>query len=219
MNYSNLRDRALSVRALKEQSYRALVNSEAIYSKKLLELRDVKESRAIQESALKILREILDTMAESHINSIVDMITYALQTVFHDRNYEVKLVIGESRSVNTAELVLVDKTTENVVESDIPDSIGGGVSAVIGFTLQVFYVMYFKLNRFMVLDESLSAVSSEYLPNLMQFVKMLSEKRGFIFLAIVHDTRFLNYANKTYRMVNGHLHDITGQGVDEDETN
>lgn len=205
MNYSNLRDRALNIKALKEQSYRNLINAQSILDSKSKELVEVKESRLIQESSLKILREIIDTLAESHINSIVDMISFALQTIFHDRNYSVKIVIGESRTTNTAELVLVDKTTGEEILSDIPDSVGGGVSAVIGFVLQIFYIMYFKLNRILVMDESLSAVSSEYLPNLMAFVKQLSEKRGFIFLCVVHDPRFLDYSDATYIMEKGKL--------------
>ena len=144
-------------------------------------------------------------MAESHINSIIDMVSFALQSIFHDKDYSVKLIIGESRTANTADLVLVDKTSGTEILSDIPDSVGGGVSAVIGFVLQVFYIMYFKLNRVLFIDEGLSAVSSEYLPNLMEFIRMLSEKKGFKFLCVIHDVRFLKYADYCYKMDNGNL--------------
>ena len=70
-------------------------------------------------------------------------------------------------------------------------------------------------NRILFLDEALSAVSIEYIPSLMTFIKSLSEQRGFTFLAVCHDLRFFDYADHVYRMEDGVLTEITGSDVNE----
>lgn len=205
--YNKLRDRALALSSTKELTYRNLVNAQHMLDKNMAELKEIKEDRLIQESSIKVLNQIIDTMSKDHIKSIVDLVTYGLQTIFTDKDYSLELEVKELRNKNTCQFYLLEKTEEGV-KKVILDDTGGGIKAVVGFVLQVFYIMYYNLKRILFLDECLSAVSQEYLPSLMEFIYTLSEKRGFIFLAICHDTRFMQYADKMYLMRNGELKDI-----------
>ena len=69
--------------------------------------------------------------------------------------------------------------------------------------LQVFYLGYLNQAPVLFMDESLSQVSSEYVPNLMSFIKELARQKGFIFVLVSHDTRIINYADKKYQVDQG----------------
>ena len=216
-SYNTLRDRALSIKSKKELSTKNLLNAQNLLNSKIEELKQVKENRLIQESSIKVLNNIIELMSKENIKQIVDIDTYALQTIFTDKDYALELEIRELRSKNSCELYLIDSTDkDNIIKAKLSDT-GGGVQTVISFVLQIFYIMYYGLNRILFLDESLSAVSQEYIPSLMSFIKSLSEKRGFVFLCIMHDNRFFPYADKIYLMKDGILTDITHKDLEDVE--
>ena len=217
--YSKIRDKALNIKAKKELSTKNLLNVQHTLDNKLKELKDVKENRLIQEASIKVINNIIELMSKENIKAIVDIATYSLQTIFVDKDYSLELEIRELRNKNTCELYLIDSTDkDNIIKSKIEDT-GGGVQTVVSFVLQVFYILYYNLNRILFLDESLSAVSQEYIPSLMTFIKSLSEQRGFTFLCVMHDNRFFEYADKIYLMKDGVLEDITGMDISEIDRN
>ena len=54
-----------------------------------------------------------------------------------------------------------------------------------------------------MLDEKYSAVSEEYVPAFFEFLAKLCESLQFRIILITHDKRFLQYADKTYRIDKG----------------
>ena len=98
-------------------------------------------------------------MSSEHIERVVNLLTYALQTVFFDKEYSVELLMGDKRNAKTAEFYLVENRDKQVVRTEFEDGIGGGIQVVVGFVLQVFYIEYFGLSPIMFLDESFSQLS------------------------------------------------------------
>lgn len=214
-NYQNLRDRAIKLNSLKDTSYKTYKNAEVKFTESAEKLLKAKENLLVQEASIKILREIIDIMSKEFIDSLVDLLTYALQTIFDDKDYSVKILLKESRNSKQADIILVSKTDEGIIESPIPDNCGGGITAVVGLILQVFFIQYFKLNKILVIDEGLSQISKDYMVNTMMFLKMLAKERGFKFLMIAHDPRIIKYADFMYRMDMGNLIevDVNGGGM------
>ena len=144
-SYNTLRDRALSLKSKKELSTKNLLNSQTLLNSKLEELKQVKNNRLIQESSIKVLNNIIELMSKENIKQIVDIATYALQTIFTDKDYALELEIRELRSKNTCELYLIDSTDkDNIIKAKLEDT-GGGIKVVISFVLQIFYIMYYNL--------------------------------------------------------------------------
>ena len=81
--------------------------------------------------------------------------------------------------------------------------VAGGILVVVGFLIQVFYVANLDLAKILFLDEALSNISTQYLPNFFSFVKELSVQIGLTVVLITHDTRFLEYADRIYKVANG----------------
>jgi hypothetical protein len=204
-NYQDLRDRAIKLNSLKDTSYKTYKNAEVKFTESAEKLLKAKENLLVQEASIKILREIIDIMSKEFIDSLVDLLTYALQTIFEDKDYSVKILLKESRNSKQADIILVSKTDEGIIESPIPDNCGGGVSCIIGLILQIFFIQYFKLNKVLIMDEALSQISKEYISNTMNFLKTLSKERGYRFLLVCHDPRIIKYADYCYKMNMGKL--------------
>lgn len=207
-NYQALRDRAIKLNSLKDTSYKNYKNTEVKYVETAEKLLKIKEQLLVQEASIKVLREIIDIMSKEFIDSIVDLLTFALQTIFHDKDYSVKILLKESRNSKQAEIILVSKQEDgSIIESPIPDNCGG-ISAIVGLVLQIFFIQYFKLNKLLIMDEALSQISKEYIPNTMNFLKTLSKERGFKFLMICHDNRIIKHSDYMYRMEMGKLTEV-----------
>lgn len=169
-------------------------------------LKTEKESVLVQETSIQILKEVIDRISQEHIGRIVDLLTYALQTIFYDMDYSVEVVMGDKRNNKTAEFYLVDKTDpKKIIRSSFVDGTGGGVLAVIGFVLQVYYIGYLNQAPIMFVDEGFSQVSSHYIDTLVGFINELSEQRDFIFVLISHDDRLTQYAKRTYQVERGEI--------------
>ena len=151
-------------------------------------------------------------MSQEHIERIVDLLSYALQTIFFDREYSVEVVMGDKRNSKTAEFYLVDKTDDEVIRSPFEDSIGGGILAIVGFVLQVYYLGYLKQANIMFCDESFSQVSAQYIDPLIQFINELADTKKFIFVLISHDNRLIPYAKRTYEVTAGNVKLLQGGG-------
>lgn len=212
-NYQALRDRAIKLNSLKDTSYKNYKNTEVKYVETAEKLLKVKEQLLVQEASIKVLREIIDIMSKEFIDSIVDLLTFALQTIIYDKDYSVKILLKESRNSKQAEIILVSKQEDgSIIESPIPDNCGGGISAIVGLVLQIFFIQYFKLNKLLIMDEALSQISKEYIPNTMTFLKTLSKERGFKFLLVCHDNRIIKHSDYMYRMEMGKLTEVDMNG-------
>lgn len=189
---------AISLRAQIEQHRRSMDDLQMQYDEISDNLKKEKESSVIQNASIDILKTIIDRMSEEHIERIVDLLTYALQTIFFDRAYTVEIQVGDKRNSKVAELVLVEEKDGTKIRSPFDGGIGGGVLAVVGFILQVYYLGYLNQASIMFCDESFSQVSAQYVPTLMGFIKELAEQEGFIFVLISHDERLNAYADRQY---------------------
>lgn len=212
-DYQALRDRAIKLNSLKDTSYKNYKNAEVKFIETAEKLLQAKEQLLVQEASIKVLREIIDIMSREFIDSIVDLLTFALQTIFVDKDYSVKVLLKESRNSKQADIILVSKQEDgSIIESPIPDNCGGGITAVIGLVLQIFFIQYFKLNKILIIDEGLSQISKEYVGNTMHFLKTLASERGFKFLLVCHDNRIIKHADYIYRMEQGVLTEIDVNG-------
>lgn len=173
------------------------------YSNCKLELESLIKNQRVQSLSINVFKELIDNLTQQHINQVRDLLNHALGTIFYNRNYSVEVLMSDKRNSKTAEFFLVTKEGNKVIKSSFNDSIGGGIMAVVGFVLQVFYISYLGRANIMFCDESFSQVSSEYIDSLITFIKELSKAKGFIIVLITHDLRLQTSANKIYRIDRG----------------
>lgn len=160
---------------------------------------DLTKSNEILKSNVTLLTQSLDVMklcitklSEGHINHLNDLVNSMLKQVFDDKDYKVDFQLNDNKNGKILNIVLNDRISDDeVIVTDIHDN-GGGLQTIVGFILQVYFIIYFNQEHILFLDESLSALSSEYIPNLIAFMGSLVEKYNFIFVSVIHDKRFID---------------------------
>ena len=200
--YNDLHLRALKIKARYDSlnaQYNDLQNK---LEEKRNEIVNLKKSLVIQNTSIDVLKEIIDKLSREHIDKLVDLLTYALQTIFYDKNYSVEVLLGDKRNVKTLDLQLVEKVSNRVIRSSF-DSIGGGILSIVGFVMQVYYIGVYNLSSILFIDEGFSQVSSRYIEPLMLFINELAKSKDFIFVLITHDDRLKSKASRTYVVDNG----------------
>ena len=171
----------------------------------LLKSKDTKESsRTLQWKGIETVKQIIDKMSQEHINSVKEIVTFALQTIFDDKKYSLEIVVKDSRGSKSVDLFLNEELSNgSFIVSEFEDGIGGGIKSVVGLTLQIFYIMYYDLERILFMDEALSNISSHYIPQTMEFLNQMSVQRGFKFVLVTHDQRIIEYGKTVYLVESG----------------
>lgn len=193
-------------------------NLENQYKELEEKLKNVTSDYTIQQLSINALKEIIDKISGDHIRNINDFLNDALSFIFYDRDYKAQFVTSSKRNTKALELVLIEHN-EGEEDLKIPidggEGVGGGILAVIGFILQVYYLNYYKQANIMFCDESFTQVSSQYVPNLMAFIQKLNEEQDFILVLISHDERLIEYADYMFTVNRGEI-DISKNGGEDD---
>jgi len=188
------------------EAYKRFKEAEEEEKQKIDQIASLNEDMQIQDSSLVIMKEIIDKISEEHINRVVEMLRFAMQTIFYDKNYSIDIELGDKRTNKQAEFWLIETRPDGeVIRASFDDGIGGGILAVVGFVLQIFYIGYFKQSKVLFCDEAFSQVSDQYIESLMEFIKQLSTKKGYIFVLISHDPRLNVYADYIYQVLDGNI--------------
>lgn len=213
--YEDLKLKSIKLKAQVQQSYQVAKDNKLQYEEMKKKLEEEQKSLLVQGNAINVLKEIVDKMSQQHIERIVDLVTYALNTIFYDKNYSVEVILGDKRNSKTAEFQLVERTETEVIRSSFNDGIGGGIVAIVGCILQVYYIGMLNLAPIIFIDEGFSQVSSQYIEPLLQFIEELANMKKFIFVLVTHDTRLMYRAVQIYEVENGVVTKVERRGPDE----
>ena len=170
-----------------------------------LKMDNLLHKQFIYEQAVEYLKEIIDKLSRSHIDHLEKLLNSAVETIFYDKNYRIEFDISEYRNSNCLDMYLIDTLDSGEqIRTNIKDN-GFGIKTVVGFILQVYFILYNKLSPVLFVDEGFSAISSNYLPYLKSLFNNLRDKYGFIFVLVSHDSRLIEIADKTYEVRDGEV--------------
>lgn len=136
-------------------------------------------------------RDILQAIAskvqsEAH-GQIAGVVSKCLKTVFPDSGYSFRIHFDRKRGKTAARMVLVKRGHE--IDPLTADS--GGVVQVAAFALRVASLILAtpKKRRLLVLDESFSMVSEEYVPNLARLLEVLCCDLNLQIILVTHQKK------------------------------
>lgn len=158
------------------------------------------DNKSLLERSKPFIDDIIEKFSESSLKKLEDLLSLGLQRIFQDRDYKVEIKVSEKRASKCADLYLIDNGHPFLMRDSC---VAGGILVVVGFLIQAFYVANLDIAKILFLDEALSNISTQYLDNFFAFVKELSLKIGLTVILITHDTRFLEYADRIYKVSDG----------------
>ena len=204
-NYSSLYNKAIQIKSKYDTIKNHLEERKLAKEDIKRKMDEAIHKQAIYEDAISYMKEIIDTLSRSHIDHLENLLNSAISTIFFDKDYRVEFEVSEYRNSNCLNIFLVETKEDGTeIKSDIKDN-GFGVKTIIGFILQVYFILYHNQNHILFIDEGFSALSDQYIPYLRSLITSLKEEYGFIFVLIAHDPRFIEIADRTYQVKEGEV--------------
>lgn len=181
---STLRDRIAHDLSDKEKEVQFLVSETEVLSK-----------------VMELFKALMDQLIEKQVRIVEKIATEGLQTVFYDKNLSLEADVDPKYNKISVEFFIRkgQKDSPASHRGRPLDSFGGGPSSFISLILRILAVKKLKLWPVLILDESLGAVSDEYIDLTGQFIRALAEKLGFDIILVTHKPPFLDHAHSAYR--------------------
>ena len=200
----------------KQTLYKYLINeAETKQSDYNTLLHETNELVAVSDALKNILvavKLILEKITFENKARLELFATNAMQQIFTDKDYSIELEIKEDTKRPAINILLV----ENGIKQDIKDSVGGGIITTLGLLFQIYYLEVYELNKIIFIDEGLKEVSKtnlnettvDYLTNLLNFLKALSQERNYKVVVVTHDESVKQIANQVYVVRDGEVNKI-----------
>lgn len=163
---------------------------------KIVGLKDRKE-RLLK--AQGVIDQTITRVSEGGIGKIESLVSEGLELVFPGEGAGF-VVEKKSGAKGTSHRFLVCK---GGVQGPPIDTFGGGIVNVVQLLLRVIMIQRFGLRKLLILDESFSNVSQEYLPMVSDLLRTLCEEQGFEILLITHQPILTSSADQVYQVSKG----------------
>lgn len=204
-NYNALYNKAIQIKSKYNTIQNQLEQKQKQKQDLLDEMNISLQKQLVYENAISYTKELLDLMSRSQIKHLEELLNSAVSTIFFDKNYRIEFEISEYRNSNCLTIYLIESLSDGTeIKTDIKDN-GFGIKTIIGFVLQIYFIIFNKLSPVLIADEAFSALSDIYIPYLRSLLVSLTEKYNFIFILVSHDPRFIDIADKIYRVNNGEV--------------
>lgn len=188
-----LRLRAARVRALRDQ-----LNSEL--GEKERELETLSSRLTILAKVSELYLILLDRMVKGQVKTIDEVVTHGFQTIFYDQDLRFQTELSSKYNRISAEFFVCDGDPANGGTRGSPlESYGGGPAVIASLILRILTILRLKRQKFLLLDETLFAVSDSYVENTSLFLKGLAKTMGLDIFLVTHHQAYLDYAPISYQ--------------------
>ena len=162
-----------------------------------------KEQAARLEQVVALLAALQETWRSQFQDAVGRLVSQGLTGVFGEQ-LDMVVEMGVSGDLPVARFAVRDSRG---LETDVMEARGGGVVNVASFLLRVLLLLSARppLARLLVLDESFSNVSEEYLGNVTALLRRICEEGGFEIILVTHRPALADAADVAYefKLVDG----------------
>lgn len=197
----NLRDQLASVKAIRDRVAEDLAKKEA-------EIEALSARQEVLSKVSELYRVLMDRMVLGQIKVIERVVTEGLRTIFYDQDLSFKAEVSSKYNRISVDFFICqgDPDAGGIKGSPL-DSFGGGPASIVSLTLRILTLLRLKRRKLLLLDETLAAVSDDYIETTGQFLNKLSETTELPILLVTHKPAFLDHSTTAYQ---GDLDGING---------
>lgn len=156
----------------------------------------VKE-QGVLVKVIELYRVLMDKMVMGQVQALESVVTEGLQAIFHDQDLSFGIEISAKWNKVSADPYLM----QGDVRGHPLESFGGGPASIISLILRVLVLLRLKKYPALFLDESLGAVSDDYVDATGLFLQKLADSSGIPILLVTHKPAFLDHAKVGYQGV------------------
>lgn len=154
----------------------------------------IHQEELVLDQVSTLFRYLMKKEIYEHAERFSGVVTQGMETIFQDQNLSFRVEVEEKRGKVSVKFV----TMEGDHEGDPLKAFGGGVAAIQSLILRLMVLKRQNLAPYLFMDESLAALSEEYVPVAAVFLKELCKRFGVNLLLITHNKAFQEYADHAY---------------------
>lgn len=165
------------------------------------ELEEVANLIDVLEQVRLLLQRASEYAREQIKQQIEMLVTHCLQFVFGP-NLEFEIELSEVRGKTNAEFYVVSIYDDVKIKTKPQDARGGGVVDVISLALRIAVIQSTDLYKDgpLILDEPAKHVSNEYINNVAQFLKQISDVFHRQIIMVTHNQYLSEIADLAYKV-------------------
>ena len=156
-----------------------------------------------------LLKETADFSRLQSSKEIESIVTSCLDLVFNSK-MEFKIELSQLRGKNSAEFFIIEMDEDKKYTYKIEDTRGGGVIDILSLALRIAFILkiYPPVKGPIVLDEPAKHVSDDYIFNIADFIKKISEEFDKQIIIISHNEHLSAIGDNSYKIYKESLHSI-----------
>jgi chromosome segregation ATPase len=165
------------------------------------EIEDLRDRSEVLQKVSELFQMLLDQLVNQQVQAVQQVVTDGLRAIFHDLDLTFEAVVSSKHNRAWVDFYLRQGTEGDPSSHRAKplEGFGGGPSSVASLILRVLTMLRLKRAPLLLLDETLGAVSEEYVDRTGQFLSKLAEDAGVNLLLVTHKPSFLDHANQAYR--------------------
>lgn len=187
-----LREKASGLQAVKKQL-------EGELSDKRKEIEELSHKLDVLSKVSELYQALMDRLVAEHIHSIENVITEGLNTIFCDQDLTFEAEISQRYNKLAIDFYIRQDSHKLPVRGHPLEAFGGGPASIASLILKVLALRRLKKWPLLAMDESLAAVSVDYVDQTGRFLRELASKMGIPILLVTHNHAFLDHAEVGYR--------------------
>jgi len=193
-----LEELRVRLKASQTKAERLMANQERVehdLQAKRSEVASLASQQDVLTKVLELYRVLMDRLVLGQVQAIESIVSEGLATIFHDQGLSFKLELAHKYNKVSAEPYIC----QGDIRGNPLDSFGGGPASIVSLVLRILVLLRLKRHKMLFLDETLAAVSEEYIESTGLFLRKLSESSGLPILLVTHKQSFLEHASSGYQ--------------------
>jgi hypothetical protein len=148
----------------------------------------------------ELFRALMDKLVLSHVRSVEAVITEGFKAIFFDQTltFEAEIATRYNRICVDFYIKQERNGGKHVVRGRPLENFGGGPSTIASLVLRMLVLMKLKRKAVLFLDETLSAISPEYIDQTGLFLRKLSASTGTPILLVTQQRDFVEKSTIAY---------------------
>jgi len=146
------------------------------------------------EKVAELFKFLINKYVYEYAESFSRIITEGLRAIYFDQEITFDIEVDQKRGKICVNFVL----EQNGVREHPLEGFGGGVSSIVSILLRLLVILKADLARYLILDESLAALSDNYVEGCGEFLRKLCKDMGVNVLLITHNQDFVDLADHAY---------------------
>lgn len=147
----------------------------------------------------ELLRLLMDKLVLDQVKTIEGIVTEGLRAIFFDQDLSFETEVSQKYNRISIDFFLRQGDQAMAVRGPPLESFGGGPSSIASLILRLLALMRLKRAPILLLDETLAAVSDDYIDAAGQFLQKLATTTGIDLLLVTHKQAFLDHATMAYQ--------------------